>query len=75
MKIFILAVLLFGCSSSLKVKRNLSSVDFDLTLLRPYSEEYAKVESFTSPYVATFKNSEVDHCRIWAEELTSEQNL
>ena len=60
MKIFILAVLLFGCSSSLKVKRNLSSVDFDLTLLRPYSEEYAKVESFTSPYVATFKNSEVE---------------
>lgn len=51
---------MFGCSSSLKVKRNLSSVDFDLTLLRPFSEEYAKEEKFTSPYVATFKNSEVE---------------
>ncbi|WP_374028920.1 hypothetical protein [Bdellovibrio bacteriovorus] len=60
MKIFFLSILLLGCSSSLQVRRNLSSVDFDLSLLRPYSEEYAKEENLTSPYVATFKSSEIE---------------
>lgn len=66
MKKIIICFFLFGCATQ-NNQRQTSSIDFDLSLLRAYSDEYAKEETLVAPYVSTF-NTETNVLKFLATD-------